>query len=255
MVIQSIALLPSSTSMLTVYSCNPLDTGTVVQTYMNQYGCDSTLIWHTQLVPLDSCILRVTPTIQPGPCAGDPGQIVLEADLGSFPVVVNWWLQGSGPSQQGTWANFFSPYVIPALPDGTYILDLTDADGHNWMDTVMISAPASLLAGISGTPGFNGYDLACAGDATAGLMVNVQSGGTPPLTMQWSTGQTGPALNGLSAGIYQVTVSDDNGCTLVLGDTLIEPPALSGSWSIFQDPCDGHGHRRRHAPAYRGCEG
>ncbi|MEZ5032378.1 MAG: gliding motility-associated C-terminal domain-containing protein [Saprospiraceae bacterium] len=239
LVVKSIQLLPSSTSAFTFYSCNPLDTGTVVQTYSNQFGCDSIVTWSTLLVPLDSCILRVVPKVQPGPCAGDPGQIVLEADLGSFPVVVNWWLQGSSMTQQGTWSSFFSPYLIPALPDGTYILDLTDADGHAWMDTITIKAPDPLLAGITSSPALNGYDLACAGDATASLMVNYQSGGTLPISIVWSNGQTGNSLNDLGAGMYQVTVSDKNGCSLVLSDTLVEPPALSGSWTIFQDPCDG----------------
>ncbi|MCF8236965.1 MAG: gliding motility-associated C-terminal domain-containing protein [Saprospiraceae bacterium] len=239
LVVQSIALLPSSKKTQVFYSCNPLDTGTVVQTLVNQYGCDSTLTWKTLLVPLDSCILRVTPTVTPGPCAGDPGKIVLDADLGSFPVQVNWWLEGSGTPQQGTWSSFFSPYLIPGLLDGTYILDLTDSDGHSWMDTVMITSPLKLNANLMTSPVINGFDLACAGDETASLTVNYLSGGTLPLTMKWSTGANGPSLNNLSAGAYTATVTDAHGCTLILTDTLVEPPLLKSNWTVFQDPCDG----------------
>ncbi len=238
-IIQQIRLLPSSAKTLILFSCNPLDTGSISQTFTNQYGCDSLVTWKTKLVPLDSCILRVSPTILPGPCAGDPGQILLEADLGSFPVDVSWTLQGSGTPQMGTWANFFSSYLISDLADGTYILNLIDKEGHPWSDTVTIQSPDPLLVDLTSSATINGYDVACFGDQTAALQVNYLSGGTPPINALWSTGTTGISLSDLSAGAYTVTVTDDHGCTMILDKTLAEPQPFQVSWTLFQDPCDG----------------
>lgn len=238
-IIQQIRLLPSSTKTLVLFSCNPLDTGSITQTFINQFGCDSIITWKTKLVPLDSCILRVKSTAIPGPCAGDPGQILLDADLGSFPVDITWIMQGSGTPQSGVWANFFSPYLISNLPEGVYYLDLIDKDGHPWKDTVTITNPQPLVADLTSSATINGYDLACFGDQSATLTANYVSGGTLPIVANWSTGATGTNQIGLAAGVYSATVTDAHGCTVVLGQTLTEPPPLQVKWTIFQDPCDG----------------
>lgn len=238
-IIQQIRLLPSSAKTLILFSCNPLDTGTITQTFSNQFGCDSTVTWKTQLVPLDSCILRVISTMIPGPCSGDEGQIRLDADLGSFPVTVTWTMQGSGSPQSGTWANFFSPFLISNLTAGTYFLDLIDKDGHSWADTVTITGPEPLVVDLVTGPVTNGYAIACFGDQTGSLSVAYLSGGSPPISAAWSTGQSGTDLMDLPAGTYTVTVTDDHGCTEVLSQILNEPPPFHADWTFFQDPCDG----------------
>ncbi len=239
LIIKSVALLPGSTDNYTFFSCNPLDTGTMVQTFINQFGCDSTIILSTLLVPLDSCALRVEPSAEPGLCAGDPGRIRLVSDLGAFPVNVSWMLLGSGNPQSGSWPSFFSPYLISNLSDGAYILNLTDANGYNWSDTLIVLSPLPLSAAINQSPGLNGYDLACAGDSTATLQIDYLSGGTLPWNAVWSTGSTATQLTNVPAGLYQVTVTDDHGCALLLMDTITAPPLLQAAWKVTQDPCDG----------------
>ena len=44
-------------------------------------------------------------------------------------------------------------------------------------------------------------------------VVTTVSGGTSPYDFSWSTGGTGQAIAGLTAGFYTVTVTDDRGCT------------------------------------------
>ena len=238
-VIVQVALLPSSTESYTFKSCNPADTGIVVKQLVNQFGCDSIVTWITLLVPEDSCVLKVNPEALPGPCANDPGAIRLIAQSGTFPVQVSWRPLAGGPPQNGTWAGPQSPFLIPALPTGSYILELIDSKGKPWSDTLFLSAASPLTAQLIGPASANGYDLACYGDATATLQVTGLVGGTPPVSFDWSTGVQGPQIGGLKAGTYAVTLTDAKGCTLVLADTLTQPPALQAGWTVFQDPCDG----------------
>ncbi|MCF8238144.1 MAG: SprB repeat-containing protein [Saprospiraceae bacterium] len=68
-------------------------------------------------------------------------------------------------------------------------------------------------------------DVSCFGgnDGTATVSTN---GGTPPITITWSNGQTGPTATGLIAGGYQVQATDANGQTVSISEVIIHQPAL-----------------------------
>lgn len=56
--------------------------------------------------------------------------------------------------------------------------------------------------------------------ANSGSIYITAGGGTPPYNYSWSNGATTQDITGLSAGIYSVTVSDDNGCLLTQSYTV-----------------------------------
>ncbi|WP_236980444.1 T9SS type A sorting domain-containing protein [Membranihabitans maritimus] len=58
-------------------------------------------------------------------------------------------------------------------------------------------------------------------DATAEVLV---TGGTAPFTYQWSTGATTSSVSGLSIGVYQVTVTDSEGCFLTVAFIIEKDP-------------------------------
>jgi hypothetical protein len=62
-------------------------------------------------------------------------------------------------------------------------------------------------------------------DGTASL--TGLSGNPETYTYQWSTGSEEAAVTGLSPGIYQVTVTDEQGCSVVLPFSLSAPAAIS----------------------------
>ncbi len=67
-------------------------------------------------------------------------------------------------------------------------------------------------------------DVDCNGNAS-GLVSVLASGGTPPYNYSWSNFSASPDVGGLNAGVYSVTVTDANNCT-VTSDVIITEPSL-----------------------------
>ena len=66
----------------------------------------------------------------------------------------------------------------------------------------------------------------CFGDNN-GLVGILYSGGTPPLSLAWNTGETANVLYDLGAGMYIATVTDSMGCTVTDTATLEAPPEIN----------------------------
>lgn len=86
--------------------------------------------------------------------------------------------------------------------------------------TFPLVIPEVLVSTISGT------NVLCFGDATATIDV-VTQGGTSPYSYTWTPNAGSTAnLTGLSANLYAVIITDDNGCTNTLSYEVLEPPLL-----------------------------
>ena len=101
--------------------------------------------------------------------------------------------------------------------------NLTISDGVCFIDTtVVIPAPLPI------TPGQMIENVSCNG-LSNGQITLLPSGGTPPYTITWATGATGPTLTGLPAGNYTAVISDSKNCTFTHTVTIIEPAPLTVS--------------------------
>ena len=88
-------------------------------------------------------------------------------------------------------------------------MTVTDANGCQVTETIIVSANCSLEATVSSTP------VSCiANDGTISLQV-ANANGT--VTYRWSNGRTGQTLSGLEVGFYSVTATDELGCTISSG--------------------------------------
>ncbi|HEX8514947.1 MAG TPA: PKD domain-containing protein [Bacteroidia bacterium] len=123
------------------------------------------------------------------------------------------------------WSNGVSGATISNLSPGTYSVTLTTANGCISMDSVTITQPSAAMASTIAQ-----VNPACYGAASGSATVTA-SGGTGNYTYSWNTNpvQATATATSLTAGNYSVTVSDANGCSIVSGVTLNEPPALSAN--------------------------
>ncbi len=93
------------------------------------------------------------------------------------------------------------------LEPGTYYLLVTDANGSvSAQLEVEINEPELLTASADGTNNL------CYGVSEGSATVTA-GGGTIPYSYMWSNGETTETITGLAAGVYNVTVTDANGCT------------------------------------------
>ena len=68
-------------------------------------------------------------------------------------------------------------------------------------------------------------DISCHGASDGSIDVTV-SGGTPPYSYLWNTGDSTSSLSNLAAGTYQVTVTDASGCVADNQVVITEPAVL-----------------------------
>tara|TARA_B100001758_G_C18416790_1_gene620770 strand:- start:1360 stop:4254 length:2895 start_codon:yes stop_codon:yes gene_type:complete len=119
---------------------------------------------------------------------------------------------------------WFDMNGIPVNPDslmaGDYEVRVRDSSMCETIDTVTV---ISLVPVISSN--VSSSNVSCFGlnDGTASI---VALGGVDPYSYLWSNGLSSSTLNNLSAGIYTVSITDSNNCTIIDSITIIEPAIL-----------------------------
>jgi len=159
-------------------------------------------------------------------CAGDEtGFASVEAIGGNAPYSYQW---NTVPPQSGPELN--------GVGAGFYTVTITDVNGCLGSLEIEIEEPDSELSGTVSTE-----DLECNGDGSGSATANI-NGGTPPYNFIWSAdpGLNQPNIDGLDAGSYNLTVTDDNGCEISIPFNISEPLELVlQSVSITNVDCAG----------------
>ncbi|MEI6822519.1 MAG: Ig-like domain-containing protein, partial [Bacteroidota bacterium] len=122
-----------------------------------------------------------------------------------------------------------------SLVKGIYTITITDSKGCTATTSTNITQPlAALTASISSQTNVN-----CFGQAT-GSATATTIGGTSPYTYSWNTipAQTANTANGLAAGIYTTTVTDNKGCSTTASATISQPlAALNITGNVTNSTC------------------
>ncbi len=79
-------------------------------------------------------------------------------------------------------------------------------------------------------------DIQCFGNQDGSIALTVQ-GGTSPYSYLWSNSLSNSTINNLTAGIYIVTVTDANGCSKILVDTITQPSMIVISLNATNPTC------------------
>lgn len=141
--------------------------------------------------------------------------------------------QGGMPSYFYSWSNGGSGATQNNLAAGMYTVTVEDQNFCTATVNVVIGEPSLLTLTVESTT-----NIDCNGNQTGSATVSA-AGGTPAYTYNWSNGGNGDTQNNLGAGMYGVTVTDDNGCTNTVSITLTEPDVLIANASATPESSAG----------------
>lgn len=145
-------------------------------------------------------------------------------------------IAGGTPAYTYAWSNGTSASILTGVPAGTYGLTVTDAEGCTDTYTYNLSEP---IAALNLT--LTGVDILCFG-ASTGEVNSAVTGGTETYSYLWTSGsEITSNINDLPIGLYELTVTDANGCTIVDDVTLIQPTAAMTLSTVVTD-IDCHGN-------------
>ncbi len=153
-------------------------------------------------------------------CNGDStGSIIVSASGGTGNYTYDW---GNG-NTAATYNN---------VAAGTYTVTVTDDNTCTNTLTVTLTQPQAIVA--NSTVG----NVSCSG-FTDGSITLAPTGGIAPFTYAWSTSMTDTSfsVSGLAAGLYAVTISDANACSIVEVLTVTEPAPLNANATATDQSC------------------
>ncbi|MCB0569184.1 MAG: S8 family serine peptidase [Phaeodactylibacter sp.] len=126
---------------------------------------------------------------------------------------------GGTPPYTYQWSNGSTAQQANGLAGGLYTVTVSDGTSAV-VASVSIGQPAPMSLGIQA-------QAASCGNTPGGFASAGISGGSPPYSYLWSNGATTPAISGLTAGYYQLTVTDSHGCAETAYALVQAPPPLS----------------------------
>ncbi len=172
-------------------------------------------------------------------CAGQTdGQIELTLTSGSLPVSFQWVNLNSGALGIGQFTSLNQPLLLTGLAHGLYRFHFVDA---NNLDTVLqrvLLNPPPLQGQIALLSKFGAYQLSCAQGNDGEVLLEI-TGGTLPLTFNWSNGDKGIRADSLPAGPVSVSVMDARGCLLQVDTQLLAPTPINTTLQVEGETCIG----------------
>ncbi len=205
----------STTSQITVFFG-----GTYSVTVTNPNGCtdfDQVNYFFDQVA--------VTPSQANLACHGDSNGVALVFPaLGQLPFSYEW-------------SDGDTLYTNNQLPAGNYHVTVTDALGCTITQEFTLAEPSEVEVNV-----IINVDNPNTSDPDGAILLQT-SGGTPPYVFDWEIfGETNdPLLMGLENGIYNITITDDNGCEITdqinVGNvTSTEEVSILEMINIFPNP-------------------
>ena len=155
-------------------------------------------------------------------CSGvNQGSISSTVNGGTAPYIYTW--------SDNTIGNVANPTNLAA---GIYSLTVVDANGCTAIDSTTIADGVTVTVSLTPT------NSVCGG-IDAGSVTSIVNGGTSPYTYNWSNGATTDTIGNLAAGVYDVTVTDANGCQGTATTTVNDGANISITLTPTNPSCAG----------------
>ena len=136
-----------------------------------------------------------------------------------------------GPNYTILWSDGQSTNPAINLTSGFHNVIITDSTNCSVSYTYTVNEPTYPL-----NVNLNVENVSCNG-YNDGIITATPTGGTPPYNYFWPNGQNSQALTLLFAGSYNVIVTDSNGCNVNGVANVLEPSAMSFSYSSLPSTC------------------
>lgn len=120
------------------------------------------------------------------------------------------------------WSNSENTDSIGSLIADTYSVLITDNNNCELSSSYQVTQPDSLWAIIDSPLNFHDHNISFYGDSDGEIDLTV-FGGTTDYTFVWSNEESTEDISGLTSGVYDVIITDSQGCTYTIGMELIEP--------------------------------
>lgn len=205
----------NSSPSINTFTANTLCSGSYLGTVTDGNGCISSRSFTiTQPLPI-----VITTTVTNPLCnAACNGSITTTVFGGTAGYTFSWATSGG---------NVQNPTGLCA---GNYTLTVTDANSCNRFAVANLVNPPALIANTTFTNPVCG--ITCNGAIRA-----TPIGGTAPYSYSWSNSATTQQINGVCAGNYSVTVTDNTSCTSTQVVNLISPSTVSVNPAVTPAGC------------------
>ncbi|MBH83756.1 MAG: hypothetical protein CMP70_03675 [Flavobacteriales bacterium] len=167
--------------------------------------------------------------------------------LGQIDVTVDGIASPFNYSLNGV-SDIISPDTIVSfsnLASGSYNLTVTDDDGcSNSFSSIIINESSQINITIDSV---TTSTLECSGDNTGKIFLNIEGGNPFTSNYYWlfvndpdfSQQITSDSITGLSAGVYNLSVQDANGCVQSISHEIFEPDPISVVQVTSPTSCNG----------------
>jgi|GEM_PF-2796966 len=128
------------------------------------------------------------------------------------------------------WSTGATTPELSEIKRGTYTLSVTDANGCAIHKSYTVTEPGglTLLSTVKSNPSCTGY--------SDGWIQIEPYGGVGPYSVSWDNGMTGTQISGLSAGAYQLVLTDSKGCSMERRVVIQDPIGMQFSNVTFENP-------------------
>lgn len=131
------------------------------------------------------------------------------------------------------WSNGSTTSKISNLNVGTYQVIITDNNGCTKTASFIIKQPLAPLEASST------LTMVSCSENNNGVAAVTPSGGTAPYSYLWNNGASTPSISNLTAGDYNVVITDASGCSITVDATITQPSPLATSRSQVNIKCAG----------------